>query len=63
MAYDVSGHELDQARKTSGKGLLFQVAFGLLIAFSTSLESSVIEVKPVAPVPVDTAVSLKSLAS
>ena len=34
---------------------LFQVTFSLLIAFSTSLESSVIEVKPAAPVPVDTA--------
>ena len=39
---------------------LFQVAFGLLIAFSTSLESSVIEVKPAAPVTVDTTVSLKA---
>ena len=33
---------------------VFQVAFGLPIAFSTSLEGSVIEVKPAAPVPVDT---------
>ena len=39
---------------------LFQVAFGLLIAFSTSLEGSAIEMKPTAPVSVDTAVSLKA---
>ena len=39
---------------------LFQVAFGPLIAFSTSLEGSAIEIKPAAPVPVDTAVSLKA---
>ena len=39
---------------------VFQVAFGLSIAFSTSLEGSVIEMKPAAPVTVDTAVSLKA---
>ena len=39
---------------------LFQVAFGLLIAFSTSLEGSAIEMKPAAPVPVDTTVGLKA---
>ena len=39
---------------------LFQIAFGLPIAFSTSLEGSVIEMKPATPVPVDTAVSLKA---
>ena len=38
---------------------LFEVAFSLLIAYSTSLEGSVIEIKPAAPVPVDTAVSLQ----
>ena len=39
---------------------VFQVAFGLPIAFSTSLEGSAIKMKPAAPVPVDTAVSLKA---
>ena len=39
---------------------MVKVAFSLLIAFSTSLEGSVIEVKPAAPVPVDTTVSLKA---
>ena len=39
---------------------VFQVAIGLSIAFSTSLEGSAIEMKPAAPVPVDTAVSLKA---
>ena len=39
---------------------LFQVAFSLPIAFSTSLEGSVIEMKSAAPFPVDTAVSLKA---
>ena len=39
---------------------LFQVALSLLTAFSTSFEGSVIEVKPAAPVPVDTMVSLKA---
>ena len=34
--------------------MLFQVAFDLPIAFWTSLEGSVIEMKPTAPVPVDT---------
>ena len=40
---------------------LFQVAFSLLVAFSTSLEGSVIKMKPAAPIPVDTTVSLKAL--
>ena len=39
---------------------VFQVAFGLPIAFSTSSEGSAIEMKPTAPVPEDTAVSLKA---
>ena len=39
---------------------LIQVVFNLLTAFSTSLKGSVIEVKPAAPVPVDTAISLKA---
>ena len=39
---------------------LFRVAFSLLTAFSISLEGSVIKVKPAAPVPVDTSVSLKA---
>ena len=39
---------------------LFQVVFSLLIAFSTSLEGSVIEMKPAALFPVDTKVSLKA---
>ena len=34
--------------------MLSQVVFSLQIAFSTSLEGSVIEMKPTAPVPVDT---------
>ena len=38
---------------------LFQVVFDLPIAFWTSLEGSVIEMKPTSPVPVDTSVSLK----
>ena len=37
-----------------------QGRFGLPIAFSTSLEGSVIEMKPAGPVPVDTTVSLKA---
>ena len=44
-----------------GNGLLlslFQVVFDLLITFSASVESSVIEMKPAAPVPVNNAVSL-----
>ena len=42
----------------------FQVALGLPIAFSTILEGSVMEIKPAAPVPVDTMViEPKSLAS
>ena len=39
---------------------LFQVVFSLLIAFSTSLDGSIIKMKPVALVPVDTVVSLKA---
>ena len=39
---------------------LFQVEFSLLTAFSASLEGSVVEMKPAAPVPVDTVVSLKA---
>ena len=39
---------------------LFQVVFGLLIAFSTSVEGSVIEMKSAAPVPEDITVSLKA---
>ena len=39
---------------------LFQVAFSLPIAFSTSLEGSVIEMKPATLAPQDTAVSLKA---
>ena len=38
---------------------LFQVELSLLIAFSTSLEGFVIEMKPSAPVPVDTIINLK----
>ena len=37
---------------------LFQLVFSLSIAFSTSLEGSIIEMKPATPVPVDTAVTL-----
>ena len=39
---------------------LFQVAFGLPIAFWTSLEGSVIEMKSATLAPQDTAVSLKA---
>ena len=39
---------------------LFQIAFSLPIGFSASLEGSVIELKPAALVPQDTAVSLKA---
>ena len=39
---------------------LFQAAFGLPVAFSASLEGSVIEMKPTAPVPEDNAVSPKA---
>ena len=39
---------------------LFQIAFSLPIAFSTSLECSVIKMRLAVPVPVDTAVSLKA---
>ena len=51
------------ARQRLGNSSLFtpfQVASGLRIAFSTSLEGPVIEIKPAAPAPVDTAVSLKA---
>ena len=40
--------------------MLFQGAFGLPIAFWTSLEGSVIEMKSVILAPQDTAVSLKA---
>ena len=39
---------------------LFQAAFGLAIAFSASVEGSVLEMKPAAPVPEVNAVSLKA---
>ena len=39
---------------------LFQAAFGLPIAFSASVEGSVVELKPAVPVPEDNAVSLKA---
>ena len=39
---------------------LFQAAFGLPIAFSASVEGSVIEMKPAALIPEDNVVSLKS---
>ena len=45
------------ARQRLGNSSLFtpfQVASGLLIAFSTSLKGPVIEMKPTAPAPVDT---------
>ena len=38
----------------------FTVVLNFPIAFSTSLEGSVIEMKPASTVPVDTAVSLKA---
>ena len=37
---------------------LFQVAFSLPIAFSTSLEGSVIEMKPTTPVSQDTVIQM-----
>ena len=40
--------------------MLFQVAFRVLIAFSASVESSVIEMKPAAPVPEENSVNLKA---
>ena len=39
---------------------LFQLAFSLPIAISTSLEGSVIKMKSASPVPVDTTVTLKA---
>ena len=39
---------------------LFQAAFDLLIAFSASVEGSVIEMKPIALIPEDNVVSLKA---
>ena len=39
---------------------LFQAALGLPIAFSASVEGSVIEMKPAALIPEDNAVSLKA---
>ena len=47
---------------TGNSSLLYAIPvdFDLPIAFWTSLEGSVIEMKPAAPVPVDTAVSLKA---
>ena len=39
---------------------LFQAAFSLPIAFSESLEGSVIKMKPFTPAPQDTEVSLKA---
>ena len=50
----------ERSRKTQGHGSLYAgIAFSLPIAFSTSLEDFVIEMKLTAPVPVDTAVHLK----
>ena len=40
--------------------MLFQAVFGLPIAFSASVEGSVIEMKLAAPVPEDNAASLKA---
>ena len=59
MVYDVSGHKIKRERLQARVRcfMLFQVAFGLLIA---SLEGSVIKIKYAAPVPVDTLVSPKS---
>ena len=48
------------AQATARCFMLFQVAFSLPIDFSTSLEDSVIKMKPASPVPVDTAVNLKA---
>ena len=53
---DESGHEIE----TPGHGLLLYAILGLSITFSTSLEGSVIEMKPTAPVPVDTMINLKA---
>ena len=39
---------------------LFQAAFGLSIAFSASVEGSVVEMKPTAPVPENNVVSPKA---
>ena len=56
---DVSGHELDRARTTSGQGLLPYTILGsawpLASLFNKLREGSVIEIKPAVPVPVDTA--------
>ena len=53
-----------RSRKTPGQSSLLDAIPGsvlaLILAFSTNLEGSVIEMKPAAPVPVDTAASLKA---
>ena len=46
-----------RSRKTPGHGSLL---YRLALAFSTSLEGSVIEMKPTGPVLVDTVVNLKA---
>ena len=61
--YSTRGTVQLQLGWTEGNGslfTLFQVAFGLPIAFSISLEGSVMEIKPAAPVSMDTAVNLKA---
>ena len=52
--------KLDSKASNGSLLVLFQAAFGLLIAFSASVEGCVIEMKPAAPVSEDNAVSLKA---
>ena len=52
--------EIEKKPSNYGCFTLLQVVFSLPIGFSKSSEGSVIEMKPTAPLPIDTAVSLKA---
>ena len=59
--HDERGHKIEKELQAIARCFtLFQVAISLSIAFSTSLEGSIVEMKPATPVAVDTAVSLKA---
>ena len=56
-------HELKKRDSKAGNGSLFSLfkaAFVLLIAYSASVEGSVIKMKPTAPVPEYNTISLKA---
>ena len=53
-------HKKRDSKEDNGSLLtIFQAVFGLPIAFSVSVEGSIIEIKPATPVPEDNTVSLK----